>query len=516
MGDVVDPRQLPDDGLSQSSMAWELPPSGSAQGSGPRYADAAETHVGAVFFLGDRAYKFKKPVDLGFLDFRETSTRAWACRREYELNRRLAPDVYLDVAELRGRDGTVHDHVVVMRRMPPERSLAALVESGRPDVNAVRETARLLAEMHARGPRSPEISGGGQQALLDKWNSDIEALNEYSGTLLDEDRVRELAELSTEYLAGRGSLLEERVADGWIVDGHGDLLSEDIFCLDDGPRILDCIEFDDQLRHIDGADDASCLAMDLRYRGAPDLADRFLAWYREFSGDPAPASLLEHYTAYRALVRTKVACLKADQQGGSAALDAQQHLDIAVDRARRARVRLVLVGGLPGTGKSTLSEELAEGLGASVISSDQVRTELFGEAGQKGGAYQAGAYSPDNVDRTYAAMLDRASDLLAGGQSVVLDASWTSQRHRRPASEAAEHARAELVSFQCTAPDAVVGERLRTRSNTLSDADENISAAMAADMDAWPEAHTVATDQDRASAQALNTVLAPREHQNPA
>lgn len=500
MADVADPRTLPDDGLGQSTTSRELPRPAAEQ---PGFAGVAETHVAAVFFAGDRVYKIKKPVDLGFLDFREAATREWACRREHELNRRLAPDVYLDVVELRGRRGEVHDHAVVMRRLPAERSLARLLDTGRALGDDLREIARQLADLHAGAPRSPGISGGTPHELLGKWNQDLHELAEFAGPVLDRAALAELAALAREFLLGRGPLLRQRVAEGFVVDGHGDLLSEDVFCLDDGPRLLDCVEFDDQLRHVDGVDDAACLAMDLHRRGAPSLAAAFLERYRQFTGDPAPDALLHHYTAYRALVRAKVACL----QGASRTVDAQRHLALALEQARRGRVRLVLVGGLPGTGKSTLSAELADRLDARLVSSDRLRTELFGPA--EPSAYGTGQFTPDRVDAVYEHLLDRAEHLLTLGQPVVLDASWTRERHRRLARELGERTCSEFVPLQCTAPADVVRERLGARTDTLSAADEDVARAMSADMDPWNEAHRVPTDRPGASRRALNAVTGP-------
>ena len=500
MADVADPRTLPDDGLGQSTMSRELPRPAPEH---PGFAAVAETHVAAIFFAGDHVYKIKKPVDLGFLDFREAATRAWACHREHELNRRLAPDVYLDVVELRGQRGQVHDHAVLMRRMPAERSLARLVETGRALEDDLREIARQLAGLHADAPRSPEISGGTPHELLDKWNRDLAELEPFTGAVLDRAAVAELAALAREFLLGRGPLLRQRVADGFVVDGHGDLLSEDVFCLDDGPRLLDCVEFDDQLRRVDGVDDAACLAMDLHRRGVPSLAAAFLQRYREFTGDPAPEALLHHYIAYRALVRAKVACLK----GAAESVDAQRHLALALEQARRGRVRLVLVGGLPGTGKSTLAAELAEHLGARLVSSDRLRTELFGPA--EPSAYGTGQFAPDRIDQVYERLLDRAEHLLARGESVVLDASWTSERHRRPARELGARTCSDLVPLRCIAPAEVVRDRLGERTGSLSAANEEVARAMGADMDPWGEARTVPTDQPGAARRALAAITDP-------
>ena len=148
--------------------------------------------------------------------------------------------------------------------------------------------------------------------------------------------------------------------------GHGDLLAGDIFCLDDGPRILDCLDFDDRLRWLDGLDDAACLAMDLEHLGNRRLGEQFIGWYAEYSGDPAPASLCHHYIAYRAFVRAKVSCLRSGQGAPAAAGEARELAGIALKHLREGAVALVLIGGLPGTGKSALADAVASRLGATV------------------------------------------------------------------------------------------------------------------------------------------------------
>src|SRR4051812_43941031 len=210
------------------------------------------------------------------------------------------PDAYLGISRLTpptddGDPGATEDAepVLVMRRMPDDRRLATLVGSGA-DVGAdLRRLARLLASFHARAARGPEIDAdGGAAALTRRWEANLAELASFEDTTVTPDV---LAGLVRRLLAGRGPLLAERVARGRIVDGHGDLLADDVFCLDAGPQALDCLEFDDHLRHLDVLDDAAVLAMDLEHLGRPDLADRFLDDYVEFSGDPAPAALRHHY-----------------------------------------------------------------------------------------------------------------------------------------------------------------------------------------------------------------------------
>ena len=336
-----------------------------ADGTGEAYAAMAETHSAVVFFLGERAYKLKKPVALGFLDFTEPRVRAAACRREVELNRRFAPDVYLGVAGIRDPGGRVCDHLVVMRRLPASRRLSTLVRAGVPVAGPLRQVARVLAAQHAGSPQSAQIAAqGSPDELWSRWEASIGQLRGLVAHRPEPVAVDEVERLAGRFVAGRGALFEERISGGYIVDGHGDLLADDIFCLDDGVRILDCLEFDDRLRWVDGLDDAAFLAMDLERIGAPSLAEKFIGWYADFSADPAPDALRHHYTAYRALVRAMVAFLRAarEPRGGA---EGRQLAGMALSHLRAGAVTLVLVGGLPGTGKSALAGALAGRLGSA-------------------------------------------------------------------------------------------------------------------------------------------------------
>jgi aminoglycoside phosphotransferase family enzyme/predicted kinase len=466
-------------------------------------AAVSETHIGVVFFTGDRAYKIKKPVSLGFLDFGTRERRERACHEEVRLNRRFAPDVYLGVADVHGPDGDVCDHLVVMRRMPADRRLATLVATGAPVRDALRDTARILAAWHAQAPLDPQISAQGtRDAVQARWHDSFDQVRPFHGDVLDPADAAEIEALTDEFLDGRQALFDARIADGRVRDGHGDLLAGDIFCLDDGPRILDCLEFDRALRSVDGLDDASFLAMDLERLGAPDLADYFLGEYAAFAADPAPSSLRHHYIAYRAFVRAKVACLRHAQGDADAAAEARAYADVALRHLRAGRVGLILVGGLPGTGKSSLAGALADRLGCSVLSSDRVRKELAGLAPLDSAAapYGTGIYAPEWSRRTYRELADRAAKLLRLGETVILDASWTSKEQRDLLSLVAEHEHAHLSPLRCEAPQSLAVERIRTRTRGASDADAAIAAAMHAHAAPWPESSPVDTSGTLADA----------------
>ena len=459
----------------------------------------AETHSAAVFFVGDRAYKLKKAVDRGFLDFSTRERRLAACEREVELNRRLAPDVYLGVADVVGPDGEVCDHLVVMRRMPPDRRLSALVAAGADVDDHLWRLSHLLAAFHGRAERHPDADrAAGIDATAARWRANTREMGPFTGRFLDAATVARVQDLADRYLAGRAPLFERRVADGRACDGHGDLLADDIFCLDDGPRVLDCLDFDARLRFGDALADVAFLAMDLDRLGRADLAARFLAAYREHAGETWPASLAHHHVAYRAQVRAKVAAIRADQGDHDSAPEAGRLLDLALRHLETGRVRLVVVGGLPGTGKSTLAAGIGRAAGATVLRSDRVRKELAGLGPDEPAAagWRQGAYRPEVTDRTYAELLRRAGIALGLGETVVLDASWTDAGWRARAARLAGDLHADLVELRCDAPADVAAARIAARAaagGDPSDANAAVAAAMAAEAAPWPSAAVVAT-----------------------
>ncbi|MFF8864775.1 AAA family ATPase [Streptomyces sp. NPDC015139] len=470
-----------------------------------------ETHTATLFFVGDRAYKVKKPVDLGFVDYTTVEARRNACAREVALNRRFAPDVYLGLGEFHGPDAEAPEPLVVMRRMPDERRLSRLIRTGAAVDDVLRTVARRLAAWHATAPRGPEVEQQGtRNALSARWEASFEQLHALAADAALPDCLPEIEELVRRYLAGRQQLFDARIEQGRVVDGHGDLLAEDVFCLDDGPRILDCLEFDDHLRYVDGLDDAAFLAMDLEQLGAAEAAAYFLARYGEYSADPAPPSLWHHYVAYRAFVRAKVSLIQSRQGAPGAEAASRRLASTALRHLRTSAVSLTLVGGLPGSGKSTLSGALADRLGVTLLSSDRTRKELAGIPAEQSATagYEEGLYTPEWTAKTYTALLDRAAILLSAGESVVCDATWFDAAQRDAATRLAEHTSADLVALHCHVPADVCETRLHNREAGASDATPTIAAAMAGKQPPWPEAVPVDTSGalESAVARALTAV----------
>ena len=462
-----------------------------------------ETHTAWIALVGDVALKVKKPVRFPFLDFSTLAGREVACRREVALNRRLAPDAYLGVWTVLDQDGAPCEYVVAMRRMPEDRSLAALVERRDPACESTIDAiAAQLAAFHRHAERGRHVDRWcGREAQRERWNenfAEMRATGVFAAA--DLDRAEALAH---RFLDGREVLFLERIRAECCCDGHGDLQASDIFCLDDGPRILDCIEFDDRYRYGDVAADVAFLAMDLERLGAPDLGQQLMGRYEEISAAELPTPLMEHYIAYRAQVRAKVAALRTRSESDPPTREAdvalaRRLLGLCLEHLERADVRVAIVGGLPGSGKSTLAEQLAKATGAAVLRSDVIRAALFdrspGESPEVG--YGTGRYDQRHDDATYDELLDRAHHELAHGRSVVLDASWSSATRRAQVRRLANDLHASPVELMCVVDDTEAARRIAERAAAGSDASEataEIRVRMADDFDGWPEAAVVDT-----------------------
>jgi aminoglycoside phosphotransferase family enzyme len=462
------------------------------------YVTVAETHTGAVLFVGDLAYKIKKPVSLGFVDWTDRAARVSAIETELALNRRLTPDVYLGTGTLPVPDGQ-DEPVLVMRRLPSDRRLSTLVRRG-DDVDPVlRHLAHQLAAFHLETDMTDAaMAAASAAATRERWEINHERLRPWFGTRIDRSIAEEVLGRAHRYIDGRHPLFQQRIRDGWARDGHGDLLAQDVFCLDDGPRVLDCLDFDEHLRVGDVLADIAFLAMDLERLGRPDLGWRLLELHREMTADTWPESLAHHHIAYRAQVRTLVSCVRADQGDRDAGDDAAVLLALAARHLSAGRVRLILVGGSPGTGKSTLAAGIGDVLGAPVLRSDELRKELVGlpTSATAAADLDGGIYTPAWTERTYTELLDRAKRLVELGETVVLDATWAEETHRASARATAESAFADVVELRCVADDETARRRAAIRNQAggdASDADAAVATAVATRFGPWPQATEIST-----------------------
>ncbi len=449
---------------------------------GTTRVDVVQTHISFIFLTDEYAYKVKKPVDFGFLNYTTLARRREMCEREVTLNRRLCPDTYLGVVDVvddggrlaLGGSGTPIEHAVRMQRLPADRMLRQVLHRGEADPAIFSGIARTLAAFHAAAETGPEIRAmKGLAGVTFNCEENFEQTERYVGTLLPAE-LFELIRTSTRlFLRRRAALFEERAKRGRLRDGHGDLHLDSI-CVTDPIRIFDCIEFNERFRYQDVAEEVAFLAMDLEFHGFPHFAKTFVDAYVAESGDAELLELLDFYKAYRAYVRAKVSSFQTDDprigEADKALLreTALRYYELAGRYARAFNPQLlVMTCGLTGSGKSTVARRLGERFAFEVIRSDVVRKELLGldPYERKWDAFGAGAYSSDMTERTYRVMIERAEVLLAKGSSVVLDGCYTRKAQRETAVDLARRSGARLLVLECQAPESVVRERLEGRAN---------------------------------------------------
>ena len=480
--------------------------------------DVRETAISTVILSGERAWKLRKPLAFPFLDQRSLSEQRRLCEREVELNSRLAPDVYLGVVDVDDPATGERRPATLMRRMPDEKRLSVLIATHHDIHHELREIARTMATFHLSAECGPRIAVAGEpKAVGKRWHDALATLARFAGTVLDRTALTSIGCLADEYIAGRSALFEQRMATDKVVDGHGDLLADDIFCVSGGPAILDCLEFSDELRYCDVVSDVASLAMDCERLGHRELGEYFLREYATYTADTFPASLAHHYIAFRAVVRCEVACLRYEQGATDAAEQARTLLGIAHHHLVQGRVTWVLVGGPPGVGKSTLAAGVADALGWTVLRSDEVRREVIGGPSWEGASeWLADHFSATRTTSTYQEMIRRAQLLAAMGEPVIMDATWASASWREMAVEAADGARCAHVAFRCDAPAHVAERRVARRiaaGTDISLATVAIARRIGDSFDPWPDAIVIGTGEsiDEALTEALVAIGAGTE-----
>ncbi len=449
-----------------------------------------QTHISSLFFTGEHVYKVKKPVNYGFLDFTTLTKRRYYCRQEVTLNRRLSPDVYLGVVEVREQNGYLAinglgrtvEYAVKMRQLPAERSLSALLKTGKVSIGDVQRLGKLVADFHGRAKSTPAITRQGGLVVVNRnVRENFRQTKRYVGPCLSQDVYDDLQAYSHAFMATTAETFVRRAEEGRIRDGHGDIHTGAVF-LTDGIHILDCIEFNRRFRYGDVASDVAFLAMDLDFHGRSDLSHAFIQSYVQASGDTGMMELLDFYKSYRAYVRAKVTSFRLDDPT-LADSDREEILDIAQSYYRSAhsytrvipRPSLFLVAGIIGSGKSTVGQDLARRQDAIYISSDVTRKSLAGIAPteHRYEPFGGGIYAPAVSRHTYDTMLSQAREHLAKGRSVVLDGTWRQSHDRHLARDVAQNTGAALWVVECVAPTEEIRRRLERRlrdKSAVSDA----------------------------------------------
>lgn len=442
---------------------------------------AIETHISKVFLGGDRVLKLKKPVRYDFLDYSTVGRRRWACAREVELNRRLAPDTYLGFHPItRRHDGTLElggngdavDWVVEMRRLPAEKMLDRMIAAREASVLDTQRLASTLAPFYARARRIylPPGAMAGRYARNVRGNL-RELIRSSHG--LSETQVRRIHGRQLQFLALNSHVFDQRVTAGKVIDGHGDLRPEHV-CMVSDPIVFDCVEFNDDLREIDVVDELGFFAMECEALGAPTIGRTLLAACEAALGDAPPRDLVAFYESYRACVRAKVAALKAQQGPDTRSAEPDQrtlrYLTLA-DRSlgwSGAPVCIVM-RGVAGSGKSTIASLLAEHLGAAHLKTDAIRRDLFG-SGPGDAAYDEGRYRQENRQAVYNELIARGRQLLEQGCSVALDGAFLTADLLKRATAAALDANATAFLIRCDCSADVAMKRIAARKLGLSEA----------------------------------------------
>ena len=456
----------------------------------PDHVEVIQTHISYIFIAGDQVYKVKKAVDFGFLDFTSLEKRKRYCEEELRLNRRLAPDTYLDVVAIwetskgdlgLGSGDRIVDYAVRMKKLPQERMLKKTIGAADFDPAVLDAIAQKLADFHSRADTGGGIDEtGGIETIIRNHEENFAQTEKYIGITIPDDAYRLIKAYVRRFLKDNEPLFRSRVSDHRIRDCHGDLHLEHIV-VDDEIAIFDCIEFNERFRYGDVAAEVAFLSMDLDFNGYGDYAKRFVDAYTRYANDEGVPVLLNFYRCYYAYVRGKVVSFRLDdpailpEDREAAKQMAGRYFDLAYTYACRLdRPTLILMAGLMGTGKSVVARQLAPRLGAEIIQTDVLRKELLGLAptDRRYEAFGAGIYGADMSRRTYEEAIKRASALLLAGQSAIIDASYKKHGDREDAIQAARKIGADCYLIICTCPEAVVKERLDARMNESGEASD--------------------------------------------
>ncbi len=443
-----------------------------------------ETHISHVFLAGENAYKLKKPVDFGFLDFSTPEKRRAACAEEIRLNARLAPDIYLGVVPVCLSETGYHvrpqgcapgeteaEVLVHMRRFPQDGLLDHLAMTGLLTPDMMTDIAQQLARFHASAARGPEIDRyGSVESVRAPVMQNFDQTRPYIGRTVSAATHTRLRAWSDEFLSNHGALFSERVRTGKIVDGHGDLHLRNMCELAGHVLIFDCIEFNPALRAGDVMNDIAFLIMDLDHRALANHANRFLNEYLEQTRDYAGLKLLDFYRVYRACVRAKVMSFESDSapptERRAIEQEAASYFDLAEQVLAARSPGLLLTCGVSGSGKTTLARQAAEVLDAVMVRSDAVRKHLAGIPLTSHGK-QSGTdiYTPSMTGRTYTTLLQHAREVIASGRWAILDAVYARQSERAAAAALARELRVPCGILYCQAPPTELKRRLDQRAS---------------------------------------------------
>ena len=460
----------------------------SLYGVGCRDVRIIETHISYVILTGQHAFKIKKAVDLGFLDFTTLAARRLFCEQELRLNRRTAPSIYLDLVSITGTagaptiggDGPVLEYAVKMREFPQDALLSRALARQALTPSDVDRLALSVAAFHTAAERALPASSFGTVCdvfqLARENFAEIMPLLDNSQDRADIESVRQWTE--REY-ALRSPIFAARRRDGFVRECHGDLHTGNIALVHGEIIIFDCIEFSERMRWSDVLSDVAFLVMDLQERNRPDLAARFLNGYLESTGDYAGAQVLPFYLTYRAMVRAKVARLRADQTTDRVALRAQiaecaGYLRVARGYARSTRAGVLITHGPSGSGKTTRSQGLLELTGGIRIRTDVERKRRWGlpADARTDSELNSRLYTAEETAQTYHQARTLARSIVSGGYVAIVDGTFLRRRHRDMFRDLATELAVPFVIVDFVAAPETQRQRVAARHERGQDASE--------------------------------------------
>jgi len=445
-----------------------------------------ETHISCLLLTGPCVYKFKKNLDLGFLDFSTLEKRKHCCEEELRLNRRLAPELYLAVVAITGvarspqinGDGPVIEYAVKMVQFDRNRELDKLIARGELTAEVIDKLAVTVASFHEHADIAGRRSRFGTlDHILQPVTANLaEIKKRLSNDQHYSEQMSSLEKWSLKTFENLKLHFKQRKASGYVRECHGDMHLGNMVLVENEPVIFDCIEFSDALRWIDVMSDVAFLVMDLNYQNRSDLAYRFLNTWLEHSGDYAGLRGLRFFLVYRALVRAKIACIRLGQeQDGAEEITAyRHHIDMAASFIQPRQPVLFITHGLSGSGKTTVSQSLLEKRGAIRIRSDLERKRLqnLPPTAKTGSAIAAGLYTAASTDQTYARLQQQAGMILKAGYSVIVDATFLQTSCRRDFIRLSATCNVPFVILDCQASKKVLADRIQKRRQSGTDASE--------------------------------------------
>jgi aminoglycoside phosphotransferase family enzyme/predicted kinase len=441
-----------------------------------------ETHISWVLLTGSYAYKVKKPVNFGFLDFTSLEAREHFCGEELRLNQRLTDDLYLEVLPVTGSieapqlggEGPAIEYVLKMRQFPQTGLLNSLQAKGELTTAHIDAMAAQIARFHLSTPTVPaEHEAGTPENVMAPVRQNFDQIRPFLSDKADLQQLEALQAWAESSFDRLKPLFVQRKAEGFIRECHGDIHLGNVTVIDGNIVIFDCIEFNEPFRFTDVYADTAFLAMDLEDRGLKCLARRFISQYLELTGDYQGLELLNFYKAYRALVRAKVSLfsMPADATPVQRATTLRQYrtyANLAESYSTIPSRFMAITHGVSAVGKSHVAMRLVEALGAIRLRSDVERKRLFGEQTVANDS-QAGIYSADASAATYKRLHEIAADILHAGFPVVIDATYLKRDQRDSAAKVAEATGAPFLILDCNAPQAVIESWLAVRQAEKQD-----------------------------------------------